>query len=106
MHVEDAGSAIAAICASQLTGAVNIGTGKPTALSDVAREIGKQLGRSDLLRLGALPSRPEDPLLLVPDTRKLNVEVGFKPTYDLASGIAETIAFWRDQPDDGLSPRT
>jgi nucleoside-diphosphate-sugar epimerase len=103
MHVEDAGSAIAAIWASQVTGAVNIGTGKPTAVSDVSIEIGKQLGRSDLLRLGALPSRPDDPLLLVPDTRKLNFEVGFKPTYDLASGIAETIAFWRDQPDDSLS---
>jgi nucleoside-diphosphate-sugar epimerase len=100
MHVEDAGSAIAALCASQVTGAVNIGTGKPTALSDVAREIGKQLGRPDLLRLGALPSRPDDPPLLVADNRKLNFEVGFKPLYDLSSGIARTIAFWRDPPAD------
>jgi nucleoside-diphosphate-sugar epimerase len=103
MHVEDAGSAIAALCASQVTGAVNIGTGQPIALSGVGREIGKQLGRPDLLRLGALPSRPDDPLILVPDTRKLNSEVGFKPHYDLASGIAETIAFWRNQPADSAS---
>jgi nucleoside-diphosphate-sugar epimerase len=103
MHVEDAGSAIAALCASQVTGAVNIGTGQPIALSNVVREIATQLGRPDLLRLGALPSRPDDPLVLVPDTRKLDSEVGFKPHYDLASGIAQTIAFWRDQPADGAS---
>jgi nucleoside-diphosphate-sugar epimerase len=106
MHVEDAGSAIAALCASQVTGPVNIGTGQPMALSNVVREIGKQLGRSDLLRLGALPSRPDDPPFLGADTRRLNSEVGFKPLYDLAGGIAETIAFWRDQPADSpsLSP--
>jgi nucleoside-diphosphate-sugar epimerase len=104
MHVEDVGSAIAALCGSQVTGAVNIGTGQPIALSDVVREIGRQLGRSDLLRLGALPTRPDDPLVLVPDTRRLNSEVGFKARYDLANGIAETIAFWRDQPLDAVSP--
>jgi nucleoside-diphosphate-sugar epimerase len=103
MHVEDAGNAIAALCASQVTGAVNIGTGQPIALSVVVTEIGKQLGRPDLLRLGALPSRPDDPLFLVPDTRKLNLEVVFKPRYDLAGGIAEAIAFWRDRPADGAS---
>jgi nucleoside-diphosphate-sugar epimerase len=100
MHVEDAGNAIAALCASQVRGGVNIGTGQPIALSSVVTEIGKQLGRPDLLRLGALPSRPDDPLFLVPDTRKLNFEVGFKPRYDLAGGIAEAIAFWRDRPAD------
>jgi nucleoside-diphosphate-sugar epimerase len=100
MHVEDGGSAIAALCASQVTGPVNIGTGQPVALSHVVREIGNQLGRPDLLQLGALPSRPDDPPVLVPDTRKLNSEVGFKPRYDLAGGVAETIAFWRDKSAD------
>jgi len=104
MHVEDAGGAIAALCISQVTGAVNIGTGQPMAISRVVREIGKQLGRSDLLRLGALPSRPDEPPLLVPDTRKLSLEVGFNPRYDLAGGIAETIAFWRDRPAESASP--
>jgi nucleoside-diphosphate-sugar epimerase len=103
MHVEDAGRALAALCASPVTGAVNIGTGQPTAISSVVREIGQQLGRPDLLRLGALPSRPDEPPLLVPDTRKLNLEVGFKPHYYFPGGIAETIAFWRDQPADSES---
>jgi nucleoside-diphosphate-sugar epimerase len=68
-------------------------------------EIGKQLGRPDLLRLGALPSRPDDPPFLGADTRRLNLEVEFKPRCDLAGGIAETIAFWRDQaPADSASP--
>jgi nucleoside-diphosphate-sugar epimerase len=99
MHVEDVGGAIAALCASHVTGAVNIGTGNPVPLSEVVKEIGRQLGRSDLLRLGALPSRPDDPPLLVADNRRLCREVGFEPSHDLSSGIAEAIAFWRNQSE-------
>jgi nucleoside-diphosphate-sugar epimerase len=97
MHVEDVGGAVAALCASDVTGAVNIGTGNPVSLSEVVKEIAKQIGRSDLLRLGALPSRPDDPPLLVADTGKLCREVGFQPRHDLSSGIAATIAFWRNK---------
>lgn len=98
MHVADAGNAIAALCSSNVTGAVNIGCGRPTALSDVTQEIARQLGRPDLLAMGALPSRPDDPPILIPDTRKLNFEIGFNPRYDLVDGIADAIAFWRNQP--------
>jgi nucleoside-diphosphate-sugar epimerase len=110
MHVEDAGAAIAALSTSAVNGAVNIGCGRPDALSSVATEIGRQLGRPDLLRLGALPPRADDPPLLVPDTRRLNFEVGFQPRYDLAEGISQTIAFWRNQatengPGDRGHPR-
>ena len=97
MHVEDVGGAVAALCASDVTGAVNIGTGNPVSLSEVVKEIAKQIDRSDLLRLGALPSRPDDPPLLVADTGKLCREVGFQPRHDLSSGIAATIAFWRNK---------
>jgi nucleoside-diphosphate-sugar epimerase len=97
MHVEDVGGAVAALCASDVTGAVNIGTGNPVSLSEVVKEIAKQIDRSDLLRLGALPSRPDDPPLLVADTGKLCREVGFQPRHDLSSGIAETIVFWRNE---------
>jgi nucleoside-diphosphate-sugar epimerase len=103
MHVEDVGGAVAALCASDVTGAVNIGTGNPVSLSEVVKEIAKQIGRSDLLRLGALPSRPDDPPLLVADTGKLYREVGFQPRHDLSSGIAEAIAFWRNELADAGS---
>lgn len=98
MHVADAGTAIAMLCDSKVTGGVNIGCGRPVALSDVAHEIARQIGRPDLLAMGALPSRPDDPPVLIPDTRKLNFEVGFNPRYDLVHGIADAIAFWRKQP--------
>ena len=100
MHVEDAGNAIAALCVSQVAGAVNIATGEPIAISNVVKEIGKQLGRPDLIRLGALRSRPEEPPVLIVDTRRLNSEVGFRPRYDLANGIDRAIAFWRSQLSD------
>ena len=98
MHVEDAGGAIAALSASDVSGGVNIGSGHPIPLSSVGLEIGRQLGRPDLVKLGALPTRPDDPPVLIPDTRRLYTELGFKPRFDLASGIADSIEFWREQP--------
>ncbi|MDN3275955.1 NAD(P)-dependent oxidoreductase [Frankia sp. RB7] len=98
MHVEDAGSAIAALSASDVSGGVNIGSGQPISLSSVGLEIGKQLGRLDLVQFGALSARPDDPPVLIPDTRKLYRELGFKARFDLANGIANSIEFWRNQP--------
>jgi nucleoside-diphosphate-sugar epimerase len=95
MHVADAGRAIAALCDSPVTGAINIGSGQPVTLAEVALEIGRQLARPDLLAMGALPTRPEDPPVLTADTRKLTFEVGFNPRYDLTDGLADAIAFWR-----------
>lgn len=103
MHVEDVGRAIAALCSSEVTGAVNVATGKPVALRDVAQEIARQLGRPDLLRLGALPTRPDDPPLLAADVRRLDREVGFAPRYDLVDGIADAIDFWRGRPTPSAS---
>ncbi|WP_080654995.1 NAD-dependent epimerase/dehydratase family protein [Bradyrhizobium japonicum] len=103
MHVEDAGRAIARLSASDVSGAINIGSGHPIPLSSVGLEIGKQLGRPELVQLGALPTRPDDPPVLIPDTRRLHTELGFKPRFDLASGIADSIEFWRKQPIDRTS---
>jgi len=75
---EDAGAAFAAITASGVTGAVNVGSGIPMTIAEVALTVGRAMGRPDLIHLGALPLRPDDPPRLVADVRRLTDEVGFR----------------------------
>lgn len=91
IHTADCGDAIAHLALSKLTGAVNVGSGTQGPIRDVARMIADQLGRPELLALGALPRRPEEPLVLVPELRRLFDEAGWTPRRTLEEGIGEVI---------------
>jgi nucleoside-diphosphate-sugar epimerase len=96
-HVEDAASALWAIAKSSVAGAVNVGSSQPVSVASVAERLGGILGRPDLLRFGARPSPPGDPPFLVANIERLRREVGFVPRYDLATGLAHTVEWWRAQ---------
>ncbi len=97
LHVADVAGAFAALAGSSVTGAVNVGSGEGRPLRDVVAAIGAAAGRPHLLDVGALPPRPGDPDELVADVGRLRDEVGFTPSMSLEEGIAETVAWWRDQ---------
>lgn len=97
MHVEDVAGALVALLDSSVVGAVNIGSGEDVAVGDVIGEIATTIGAPELVRRGALPDRPEPPLLLA-DVARLREEVGYGPRWSLAEGLADTVAWWRDQP--------
>ncbi|GAB5511093.1 MAG: hypothetical protein Rhims3KO_24940 [Hyphomicrobiales bacterium] len=61
MHVQDAGQRIADVCLDTVEGAVNICSGKPVSLAELARSIAAPKGAELLLDFGALPDRPGDP---------------------------------------------
>lgn len=90
IHAADAGRAIAAVAMSELTGPVNIGTYAHTTVAEVATLIAGILGRPELLRIGAYPTKAEEPASLVPKLDRLR-SLGFKPQFDLASGLADVI---------------
>ncbi len=94
LHVADAAAALVALLDSDVAGPVNIASGQPVAVRDVARTIAKQLGACDRLRLGAVPMRDEPPMI-AGDSARLRRETGWQPRFDLDSGIADTIAWWR-----------
>lgn len=98
LHVDDLARALVALLDSPLTGAVNIGSGQAMALADLVAEIGRQTGRADLIRLGALPDRPGEAALVAADVTRLRTETGWRPRFDLATGIADTIGWWRAHP--------
>jgi nucleoside-diphosphate-sugar epimerase len=95
LHVEDAAAAFVALLESKIKGPVNIGSGRPVAVHDLLQEIGIQMGRPELIRLGARESRSAVSRIWA-NVEKLTKEVGWKPHYDLPSGIQQTIEWWRN----------
>lgn len=97
LHVADAGEALAAITASDLTGAINVGSGSGVRMRDlVARIVARlgPLGRQELIDWGtaAAPS-PND--VVVADVRRLREELGWSPRIGLDQGIDDAIAWWK-----------
>jgi nucleoside-diphosphate-sugar epimerase len=91
-----AGRALAALAASPVTGPVNIGSGTSLRIADIVQTIAELCARPDLLRLGALPDRPEDPAYMVADVGRLRGEVGFLEQPDLRAQLAAAVQWWRD----------
>jgi nucleoside-diphosphate-sugar epimerase len=69
-----------------VAGPVNIASGKGVTITDVARMIGVDISAGE--------SSPS-PARLVADVSRLRGEVGFTPRYDLESGLADTVTWWR-----------
>lgn len=103
MHVEDAGNAFAALSHSDVTGAVNIGSGRPVEIRTLATTIAERVGRPDLLKLGALPTRPGDPAILTAETQRLNDEVSWRGARSLEVGIGQTIDWWQRATEAGTN---
>ena len=95
LHVADVGEAFAAVLDSELEGPVNIGSDERVSLTDLVDRIGRQIGRSELLRLGARPAPAREPSLLVPEIHRLRDEAQWRPRFTLNEALSDTIAWWR-----------
>jgi len=95
LHVSDAAGALVALLASDVEGAVNIGSGNGIAVRDLVARIGDLLGARERIEFGAIvPAAAEAPRV-VADTRRLNERVGWRPRFDLRGGLQQTIDWWR-----------
>jgi UDP-glucuronate decarboxylase len=95
LHVEDVARALVAIAAAPVEGAVNVASGQPISVGEIARRLGDLLGRSDLLRFGALPEAPHQVTRASADVTRLRGATNFQPRYDIPTGLAQTVAWWR-----------
>lgn len=94
MDSRDQGAALAALALGNVQGAVNIASGQAVAVADLLRQLAEKCGKTDLLRLGALPMRAEEPDLLLADVTRLRDQVGFCPAISLDQGLADALAWW------------
>lgn len=91
LHVEDVGGALAALAASSIQGPVNIGSGQPLTVADVARQTAAIAGRPDLLELGAIPCAPHDSPHIIPRLQRLREELLWTPSVDLETGLTRYV---------------
>ena len=95
MDSRDAGEAFAALAESDVNGPVNIASGEAHSVGEVALTLGRLAGRLDLVRLGALPMRPDDPPFLVADTTRLSQELKFRPRIGFEPMLTQALERWR-----------
>lgn len=107
LHVDDVARAIVSVLDSELEGPVNIASGEAVKLKSVIETIARLIGRTDLLRIGALASGTNEPERLVASVTRLQ-STGFTPKHTLEQGLRLTIESRRNtlsqpricQPDE------
>lgn len=95
MDVREVGRGLGALALSSVIGAVNIASGKGVSVAHVAQLIGEIMGRRELLKMGAIPTRVNEPVKFIANVDRLKNEVGFKQEIDLESGIRHAIDWHR-----------
>lgn len=96
VYVDDVADALLSILSSSKSGYFNIGGGRGHTLREVVTVICKKLEREDFVNFGARPVPPGDALRVVADTTSIGTVIGWRPLFNIESGIDRTIAFWRN----------
>lgn len=86
LHVWDFYTAISRILESKPNQIVNVGNPETVRIRDLVKMVGELTGRTDLLKIGAIPYRSDQVMLLKPDCTILK-NLGWNPNVDLISGI-------------------
>jgi nucleoside-diphosphate-sugar epimerase len=97
LYLEDVAAALEAVGASALTGVINIGSGVPVTVRQLAETLGDLLGRRDLLQFGAKPYAHGDPMFVCSQPQRLRHELSWTPAWSLSQGLEATVAWFRDQ---------
>ena len=93
LHVEDTARGIVDVFEKDISGAVNICSGKPVQLREIVTKIAELTGFNGEILWGAVPAAFGDDLV-VGNNEKLK-SIGWKPKYSLEEGLKMTIDWWR-----------
>lgn len=98
MHTADIASALTVLLSGGVEGPVNVASGQAIPVRDLIMEAANQVGRPDLIRLGAIQRPATDPPVLAADVSRLTSEAGFSPRYTLKAGVAQVLAAEKAKP--------
>lgn len=87
MYAKDIANAFVAFLDSEVTGTVNICTGKAISIKEYVLTIAKELGKEHLITFQDEPSN--QPPIIVGDNSRLENEVGYKAQYNVQNAIIE-----------------
>ena len=96
LHVADVASALCGLIDREVDGVVNICSGNPVTVRELIETTADILDRRELVRFGQVTSRRWDPPYICGDNARL-VNAGWRPNFDLRSGLEETVDWWRAQ---------
>jgi nucleoside-diphosphate-sugar epimerase len=97
LHVADVGEAFVALLESEVSGAVNIASGKEIEVRDIIKNIAKILQKEDLLEFGEPQNAVDYPPQLVAETRILNHEVGWQPAKSFDERLKQLISIKQEE---------
>jgi nucleoside-diphosphate-sugar epimerase len=95
LYVEDLANAFVKLLEGNVTGEINIASGKPVAVKEIIYKIAGKLGKTDLVSLGAIPVSSSEPPLFAANIVRSSEEVSFSSEYDLDKGLDLTIIWWK-----------
>lgn len=91
MHVDDVAAAMVHLLTGTGEGAVNIAAESPVPVREFVRLAAKLSGAEHLIKFGARPMQPGEPLRLEASTSRLIDDMGFVPKFSLKSGLRDTV---------------
>lgn len=94
LYVKDVAGALGALLDGDVAEPVNIASGRPVAVRELVMMLARQVSRPELVNFSALA---EEPPVLTASTTRLSSQMGWRPTYDLATGLSETIQWWKER---------
>jgi nucleoside-diphosphate-sugar epimerase len=94
LHVEDAARAIWAVAGSDLSGPVNVSSGRTVTLRSVLEVVEAAAGGRGLVRFGERRYQPAEWMWMCGDNALLG-GTGWRPRFTLGTGIGDTAAWWR-----------
>lgn len=97
LYVQDVADAFVSLVSSDVTGVVNIASGRPRYVAEIAREIARQMHTESLLDVKTASATSGDAPLLVGDARRLLRDVGWTPIHDVSDGLSQTVQWWKEQ---------
>jgi nucleoside-diphosphate-sugar epimerase len=96
IDVRDLASALCELLDADISGAINLGSGSPIKIHDLAGMIMREVYGDSVEYPDIEMSTGGAAAALTPDLQRMTNELGFKPQISLREGIANTIAWWRE----------
>lgn len=101
LPVEDVAEALRLLMESEAHGPVNIGSGMPISVLELARQIGSLMGRPDLIEAAKAADDAGGPALICADNRHLQAHTAWRPPVSLEGGLTRTIQWWEKRTRTG-----